>query len=102
MLGDAAVGRRGGLLEPRDTVWWHPDAVHAVDPVRDQRGWGSVMYTPAAPFCAKNAAYAERCGRPFVAGRTPDDVAPEHDEVGWADRPGPADLSEVGRRQLGL
>ena len=89
-------------VEPGDTVWWHPDAVHSVDPVTDQKGWGCVMYIPAAPYCPKNAAYAERCGRAFLAGETPDDFAPEHYEAGWAGRPGPADLSPVGRRQLGL
>lgn len=89
-------------VEPGDTVWWHPDAVHSVDPVTDQKGWGSVMYIPAAPYCPKNAAYAERCGRAFLAGETPDDFAPEHYEVDWTSRPGPADLSPVGRRQLGL
>jgi Alcohol dehydrogenase GroES-like domain/Protein of unknown function (DUF1479) len=31
-----------------------------------------------------------------------DDFAPEHYEVDWAGRPGPADLSPVGRRQFGL
>ena len=34
-------------VEPGDTVWWHPDAVHSVDPVTDQKGWGSVMCIPA-------------------------------------------------------
>jgi Gig2-like len=59
------------------------------------------MYIPAAPYCPKNAAYAERCGQAFLAGNTPDDFVPEHYEAGWAGRPGPADLRPVGRRQLG-
>jgi len=89
-------------VEPGDTVWWHPDAVHSVDPVTDQQGWGNLMYIPAAPYCPKNAAYAERCGQAFLAGRTPDDFDAEHYEAGWTGRPGPAGLSPVGRRQLGL
>jgi hypothetical protein len=93
----AAIAR---LRERGEEVW--PDAVHCVDPVTGQQGWGSVIYIPAAPYCPKNAAYAERCGRAFLAGETPDDFAPEHYEVGWAGRPGPPGLSPVGRRHLGL
>jgi Protein of unknown function (DUF1479) len=89
-------------VEPGDTVWWHADAVHSVDPVVDQQGWGNVMYIPAAPHCAKNAAYAADCGRAFLAGESPSDFAPEHYEAGWTGRPGPADLSPTGRLQLGL
>jgi hypothetical protein len=89
-------------VEPGDTVWWHGDVVHSVDPVVDQQGWGNVMYIPAAPHCAKNAAYAADCGRAFLAGESPSGFAPEHYEIGWAGRPGPAELSAVGRRQLGL
>jgi hypothetical protein len=89
-------------IEPGDTVWWHGDSVHSVDPVTDQQGWGNVMYIPAAPHCAKNAAYAADCGRAFLAGESPSDFAPEHYEAGWTGRPGPADLSPTGRLQLGL
>jgi hypothetical protein len=89
-------------VEPGDTVWWHADAVHSVDPVTDQKGWGNVMYIPAAPHCAKNAAYAQRCGTAFLAGESPADFAPEHYETGWAARPGRDELSPTGRRQLGL
>jgi len=87
---------------PGDTVWWHGDAVHSVAPVTDQQGWGNVMYIPAAPHCAKNAAYADDCGRAFLAGESPSDFAPEHYEAGWSRRPGPEELSATGRRQLGL
>ena len=89
-------------VEPGDTVWWHPDAVHSVQAVTDQQGWGNVMYIPAAPDCPKNAAYAQRCGQAFLAGRTPDDFAPEHYETGWTGRPSAGELSPAGRRQLGL
>jgi len=33
-----------------DSVWWHCDVVHAVAPVESQKGWGNVMYIPAAPM----------------------------------------------------
>ena len=54
--------------------------MHSVDPVIDQKGWDNVMYVPAAPYCPKNAAYAERCGQAFLAGETPDDFAYAYDQ----------------------
>jgi Gig2-like len=89
-------------VEPGDTVWWHADAVHSVAPVTDQKGWGNVMYIPAAPYCAKNAAYADHCGQAFLAGESPSDFAAEHYEIDWAGRPTADELSPTGRRQLGL
>ena len=50
-------------VEPGDSVWWHCDMIHSVAPVNDQQGWGNVMYIPAAPWCEKNARYAEPCVR---------------------------------------
>jgi hypothetical protein len=52
-----------------------------VGPVPDQKGWGNVMYIPAAPYCAKNAAYANDCGKAFLTGESPSDFAPEHYET---------------------
>ena len=89
-------------VQPGDTVWWHGDMIHSVAAVEDQQGWGNVMYIPASPWCAKNAAYAARCGEAFVAGRSPSDFAAEDYEVTWTGRPTPSDLSPVGRAQLGL
>lgn len=89
-------------VAPGDTVWWHADGVHSVDPVTDQKGWGNVMYIPAAPYCEKNATYADNCGKAFLAGESPSDFAPEHYEVDWNGRPTAAELSPTGRRQLGL
>lgn len=89
-------------VEPGDTVWWHADTIHSVGGVKDQKGWANVMYIPASPYCAKNAAYAAACGRAFLNGTSPRDFAPEDYEVNWTGRPGPSDLSSIGRRQLGL
>jgi hypothetical protein len=89
-------------VEPGDTVWWHGDLIHAVAPVVDQHGWGNVMYIPASPHCAKNAAYARRCGEAFLTGASPSDFAAEDYERAWQGRPTAADLSDLGRAQLGL
>jgi uncharacterized protein DUF1479 len=89
-------------VEPGDTVWWHGDMIHSVGPVTDQKGWGNVMYIPAAPYCEKNAAYAAKCGRAFLTGASPSDFAGEDYEVDWVGKATVDDLSPIGRAQLGL
>lgn len=89
-------------VEPGDTVWWHGDMIHSVGEVTDQNGWGNVMYIPASPHCAKNAAYAEECGRAFRTGASPTDFAGEDYEVDWTGRATLDDLNATGRRQLGF
>ncbi|WP_086789852.1 YbiU family protein, partial [Crossiella equi] len=88
-------------VAPGDTVWWHGDLVHSVGAVTDQRGWGNVMYIPATPHCEKNAAYAAHCAQAFQTGASPGDFAPEDYETTW-DRPTLADLTPLGRSQLGV
>lgn len=89
-------------LKAGDSVWWHADLVHSVGAVRNQKGWGNVMYIPAAPMCDKNLTFARQCYADFVAGRSPQDFPQEDYEVGWTGRFAPADLNDNGRRGLGL
>ena len=89
-------------VEPGDTVWWHGDMIHSVGAVQDQQGWGNVMYIPASPHCAKNAAYAAECGQAFLKGVSPSDFAAEDYEVDWAGRPTTEELNRTGREQLAL
>lgn len=89
-------------VQPGDTVWWHGDLIHSVGEVTGQQGWGNVMYIPAAPYCAKNAAYARACGQAFRTGASPGDFAAEDYETTWTGRATVADLNDTGRRQLGL
>ena len=89
-------------VQPGDTVWWHGDLIHSVGEVTGQQGWGNVMYIPAAPYCAKNAAYARACGQAFRTGASPGDFAAEDYETTWTGRATLADLNDTGRRQLGL
>ena len=72
-----------------DSVWWHCDMIHSVAPVRDQQGWGNVMYIPAAPWCPRNEAYAESVRQAFESGTSPGDFPPEHYEQDWPDRARP-------------
>ena len=83
-------------------MWWHGDLIHSVGEVIGQQGWGNVMYIPAAPYCTKNAAYAKACGQAFRTGASPGDFAAEDYETTWTGRATLADLSDTGRRQLGL
>jgi hypothetical protein len=84
-----------------DTVWWHCDLIHAVAPVANQQGWGNVMYIPAAPWCEKNARYAELVRESFLTGRSPNDFPDEHYEADWSNRFCPDQLNGIGRAGLG-
>ena len=85
-----------------DSVWWHCDMIHSVAPVTDQRGWGNVMYIPAAPWCPRNERYAAVVREAFLTGASPADFPAEDYERSWPDRFGPAQLNDIGRRGLGL
>ena len=85
-----------------DSVWWHSDMVHSVAPVTDQRGWGNVMYIPAAPWCPRNDTYAESVREAFLTGSSPTDFPEEHYERTWTDRFMIDDLNDIGRRGLDL
>jgi hypothetical protein len=85
-----------------DSVWWHCDMIHSVAPVTDQRGWGNVMYIPAAPWCPRNERYAAVVRQAFLTGASPADFPAEDYERSWPDRFGPAQLHDIGRRGLGL
>jgi hypothetical protein len=89
-------------VQPGDTVWWHPDVVHAVEDAHTGRGYSSVIYIGAAPDCAKNRAYLPRQRAAFAAGESAPDFAPENYEVGFSGRATEADLTALGRRQMGF
>lgn len=89
-------------LQAGDSVWWHADVIHSVAPVGDQKGWGNVMYIPAAPMCEKNRAYAAAVAQDFQEGRSPSDFPEEDYETDWQERFQPEELNEIGQRGLGL
>lgn len=84
-----------------DSVWWHCDMVHSVAPVQDQKGWGNVMYIPAAPWCERNERYAATVREAFLAGSSPSDFPEEHYEQGWPNRFAADQLNQAGRRGPG-
>jgi hypothetical protein len=90
------------LMEPGDTVFWHTDVVHAVENEHNGTGYSNVMYIASAPGCAKNSAYLERQALSFLSGKTPPDFAPDDFEVNFTGRGTIADLTDLGRSQLGI
>lgn len=89
-------------VQPGDSVWWHCDMIHSVAPVKNQQGWGNVMYIPGAPWCSRNAEYAKEVHKAFLLGHSPPDFPDENYEANWSDRFQEKDLNETGRRSLGL
>jgi Gig2-like len=85
-----------------DSVWWHCDMIHSVAPVQDQKGWGNVMYIPAAPWCPRNEAYAASVREAFITGSSPSDFPDENYERAWPNRFRFDDLNSIGRRGLGI
>jgi Protein of unknown function (DUF1479) len=85
-----------------DSVWWHCDMIHSVAPVKNQKGWGNVMYIPAAPWCPRNETYATSVREAFLTGSSPGDFPEEHYERDWDNRFELEDLNATGRRGLGL
>jgi hypothetical protein len=90
------------LMQPGDTVFWHPDVIHAVE--NEHRGTISrnVMYIGSTVGCRKNDAYLARQAPAFLAGKTPPDFAPDNFEVDFRGRATEADLTPLGRSQMGL
>ena len=89
-------------MDPGDTVFWHSDVVHAVENEHRGSGYSNVMYIASTPGCAKNTAYLAKQAPTFLAGKTPPDFAPDDFEVDFKGRGTEADLTPLGRSQLGL
>ena len=90
------------LMEPGDTVFWHSDVVHAVENEHRGTGYSNVMYIGGTAGCEKNSAYSIRQAATFLAGRTPPDFPPDNFEVDFQGRATEADLTPLGRSQMGL
>lgn len=89
-------------MNPGDTVWWHPDVIHAVENEHGGSGYSNVMYIGAAPACGKNRAFLEKQLPCFLQGFSSPDFAAENYETAYANRARKEDLTALGRRQMGL
>ena len=90
------------VMQPGDSVFWHSDVVHAVENEHKGEGYSNVMYIAATVRCPKNSAYLAKQAPAFLSGKTPPDFAPDNFEVDFKGRGTEADLTELGRSQLGL
>ncbi|XXH05490.1 hypothetical protein Hte_011920 [Hypoxylon texense] len=98
-------------VEPGDYVLWHPDAVHAADPVHGGFADAAVLYVPACPLTQTNALYLARQRKAFLLGHPAPDFesGSGHSSRGERDymgRPGVQDVNdaggEEGLRSMGL
>ena len=87
---------------PGDTVWWHTDICHSVADEHAGKEYASVIYIGSAPDCAKNRAYLPGQKAAFLAGKSPPDFAQMNFEVDFKGRATEADLTELGRKQMGF
>lgn len=87
---------------PGDTVWWHTDICHSVADEHAGKEYASVIYIGSAPDCTKNRAYLPGQKAAFLAGKTPPDFAPMDFEVDFKGRATEADLTPLGRKQMGF
>ena len=87
---------------PGDAVWWHCDLAHGVEAVHHGAGESNVFYIAAAPGCARNRAFLAKQKAAFLDGRSAPDFRPEDYETAYTDRATPADLTDLGRRQMGF
>ncbi len=90
------------LMNPGDTVWWHPDVVHAVEEKHEGDFYSNVVYVGSSPYCKKNMNYAKKQANKFLEGKSPPDFAPEDFEINYKGRATIDDLTELGKKQLAL
>ncbi len=89
-------------VSPGDSVWWHPDIIHAVEDRHHGQGYSNVIYIGASPKCAKNQAYAQRQSATFQTGKSAPDFAAQDFEVSFKNRATLLDLTDIGRQQMML
>ncbi|MDJ0686419.1 MAG: DUF1479 family protein [Alphaproteobacteria bacterium] len=90
------------LVEPGDTVWWHPDIIHSVEDEHNGANYANVIYIGASPVCEKNRAYALKQKETFLEGRSAPDFAAEDYEVDFVGRATVDDLTDLGKAQMGF
>ena len=90
------------IVYPGDTVWWHPDVVHAVEDNHDGLNYSNVVYVGSTPYCEKNLIYTKKQSLKFLEGKSPPDFAAEDYEINYKERATIDDLTDLGKKQLGL
>ena len=89
-------------MYPGDTIWWHPDVIHAVEDKHLGKNFSNVIYVGSTPYCKKNLDYINKQSKKFLEGKSPPDFAAEDYEINYKGRVTVNDLSELAKKQLGL
>ncbi|WP_434358798.1 DUF1479 domain-containing protein [Parasalinivibrio latis] len=89
-------------MEAGDTVWWHPDTIHAVEDIHEGTGYSNVIYVGAVPDCDKNRSFLPKQKDAFLKGASCPDFAAENYELKYTNRATVDDLTELGKKQMGF
>jgi hypothetical protein len=87
-------------MEPGDQVYWHCDAVHAVESEHHGTSDSSVLYIPAAPLTVKNARYLRDQRTNFLLGLPAPDFPGGEGESKFTGRATPEDAQTSAARQI--
>ncbi len=89
-------------MYPGDTIWWHPDVIHAVEDKHLGKNFSNVIYVGSTPYCKKNLDYINKQSKKFLEGKSPPDFAAEDYEINYKGRVTVNDLTQLAKKQLGL
>ena len=89
-------------MKPGDTVWWHPDVIHAVEDKHLGKNYSNVVYVGSTPYCNKNLNYTLKQAKKFLKGESPPDFAAEDYEVNYKGRIKVGNLSSLAKKQLAI
>ena len=89
-------------MKPGDTVWWHPDVVHAVEDKHLGKNYSNVVYVGSTPYCKKNLDYVRKQAKKFLKGESPPDFAAEDFETNYKGRIKIENLTSLAKKQLAI
>jgi len=89
-------------MKPGDTVWWHPDVVHAVEEKHLGKNYSNVVYVGSTPYCKKNLDYVRKQAKKFLKGESPPDFAAEDFEINYKGRIKIENLTPLAKKQLAI
>ncbi|KAI1098594.1 DUF1479-domain-containing protein [Jackrogersella minutella] len=90
-------------MSPGDTVWWHTDMCHAVDPEHNGQGDASVVYVAACPTTPVNKDYIKTQLQAALVGKGPPDSPDvDIDERILKGYKGFTDITAEGKTVLGF